>query len=94
MFEVFAGMCFYSALALKQCDDYVVESYDDQLTCEIVASDYKRQGRWINPACIPSPAVEPMPSGEVVEGDPVVAVSSFFVDNMNAASLIQMYAEN
>lgn len=64
MFEVFAGMCFYSALALKQCDDYVVESYDDQLTCEIVAVDYQRQGRWINPACIPSPEVEPMPESK------------------------------
>lgn len=93
MFEVFAGMCFYSALALKQCDDYVVESYDDQLTCEIVAVDYQRQGRWINPACIPSPEVEPMPGGEPVDGDPAAAVSSFFVDNIDAARLIQMYAE-
>lgn len=40
MFEVFAGMCFYTALAVRQCDDYIVESYDDQLTCEIVANDY------------------------------------------------------
>lgn len=63
MFEVFAGMCFYAAAALKQCDDYTVEAYDDQLTCEIVANDYRQDPRWINPACIPSPEVEPMPEG-------------------------------
>lgn len=64
MFEVFAGMCFYAALGLKQCDDYTVEAYDDQLTCEIVANDYRQDRRWINPACIPGPEVEEMPEGE------------------------------
>lgn len=64
MFEVFAGMCFYAAAALKQCDDYTVEAYDDQLTCEIVANDYRKDPRWINPACIPGPEVEAMPEGE------------------------------
>ena len=93
MFEVFAGMCFYGAAMLKQCDDYVVESYDDPMTCEIVAVDYQRQGRWINPACLPSESVEPMPEGEPVGDDPARPVCSFFVDNLNAASLIQMYAE-
>lgn len=92
MFEVFAGMCFYSALALKQCDDFIVESYDDPLTCEIVARDYSQDRRWINPACIPSPEVEPMLEGEAVEGDPAVAVTSFFVDNLSAQSLVEMYA--
>ncbi len=61
MFEVFAGLCFYGAMALQNCDDYVVETYDDQLSCEIAASAYRRDTRWINPACIPSPEVEPMP---------------------------------
>lgn len=61
MFEVFAGMCFYAAMGLQRCDDFVIESYDDQLTCEIVANDYQADRRWINPACIPSPEVEPMP---------------------------------
>lgn len=62
MFEVFAGFCFYAALGLSQCDDYVVESYDDQLSCEIAAAGYRREDhRFINAACIPSPEVEPMP---------------------------------
>lgn len=91
MFEVFAGMCFYAAAALKQCDDFVVESYDDPLTCEIVAADYRQDSRWINPACIPSPEVEPIPEGEEVQ-DPVGAVTSFFVDNQDAAALVQVYA--
>lgn len=91
MFEVFAGMCFYSALALKQCDDFIVDSYDDQLTCNIVEREYSTDRRWINPACIPSPEVEPMPEGEEVQ-DPAVAVTSFFVDNLDAGKLIEMYA--
>ena len=91
MFEVFAGMCFYSALALKQCDDFIVESYDDQLTCEIVAKEYATDRRWINPACIPSPEVEPMPEGEEVQ-DPAVAVTTFFVDMLDASHLVEMYA--
>lgn len=93
MFEVFAGMCFYTALAVRQCDDYIVETYDDQLTCEIVANDYGKKDRWINPACIPTPEVEAMPEGEEVS-DPVVAVSSFFVDNLDAQELINMYVKN
>lgn len=64
MFEVFAGMCFYAAAALKECEDYTVEVYDDQLTCEIVANGYRQDHRWINPACIPGPEVEAMPEGE------------------------------
>jgi len=61
MFEVFAGLCLYVAGMATRCDDYVIESYDDQLTCEIVANDYRLDPKWINPACIPSPEVEPMP---------------------------------
>lgn len=61
MFEIFAGLCIYAAGLAASCDDYVVESYDDQLTCEIVAADYRRDPKWVNPACIPSPEVEPMP---------------------------------
>lgn len=61
MFEVFAGMCFYVMGMAARCDDYVVESYDDQLTCEIVAADYRRDPGYINPACIPSEEIEPMP---------------------------------
>lgn len=34
-----------------------------------------------------------MPEGEEVS-DPVVAVSSFFVDNLDAQELIDMYAKN
>ena len=33
-----------------------------------------------------------MPEGEAVEGDPAVAVTSFFVDNLSAQSLVEMYA--
>lgn len=61
MFEVFAGICFYGASMVTACDDFIVESYDDQLTCEIVASTLRRDTDYINPACIPSPEVEPMP---------------------------------
>jgi hypothetical protein len=62
MFEVFAGFCFFTAMGLTQCDDYVIESYDDPLSCEIAATGYRREDhRFINPACIPSPEVEPMP---------------------------------
>lgn len=61
MFEVFAGMCFFVSAMTQECHDYTVESYDDQLTCEIVANNYRRDLNWIDPACIPSPEVEPMP---------------------------------
>ena len=61
MFEVFAGMCFYAAAALRQCDDFVVDSYDDQLTCEIVANTRRMDTKYINAMCIPDPTVEPMP---------------------------------
>jgi hypothetical protein len=61
MFEVFASICLFGAAMVQDCNDYVVESYDDQLTCEIVANGYRLDPLWIDPACIPSPAVEPMP---------------------------------
>lgn len=62
MFEVFATFCFFSGLGLPQCDDYIVETYDDPLSCEIAAAGYRRgDHHFINPACIPSPEVEPMP---------------------------------
>jgi hypothetical protein len=61
MFEVFAGMCFYGIAMIRDCEDMVVESYDDPLSCEIVAATYRRNVNWISPACIPSPEVEPMP---------------------------------
>lgn len=94
MFEVFAGFCFYGAMALRQCDDYTVEVYHDPLTCEIVATDYRQDRRWLNPVCIPSPEVEPMPDGEPLEGDEVRAVVSYMLDNLNADQLVSMYAEN
>lgn len=93
MFEVFAGMCFYAAAALRQCDDFVVDSYDDQLTCEIVANDYATDRRWINPGCVPSPEVEPMPEGEPLEGEEIRAVTSYMIDNLDAGQLSRMYAE-
>lgn len=61
MFEVFAGMCFYGAMLVRDCHDYTVESYNDPLSCEIVVADYRRNPNWIDPACIPGPEVEPMP---------------------------------
>lgn len=61
MFEVFATVCYMAAFGLNQCDDFVIESYTDQLTCEVVAADLRRDHSYINPACIPSPEVEPMP---------------------------------
>ncbi|WNT48238.1 hypothetical protein SPLA5a_PHROGS00155 [Salmonella phage SPLA5a] len=61
MFEVFAGICFYGASMMMQCDDFVIESYDDPLSCEIAASGLRRDLDYIDPACIPSPEVEPMP---------------------------------
>lgn len=61
MFEVFAGMCFYAVAMTRECHDYTVESYDDQLTCEIVRNDYATRPNWIDAACIPGPEVEPMP---------------------------------
>lgn len=91
MFEVFAGFCFYGASMIMQCEDYVIDSYDDQLSCEIATNYYRRDNGFIQPACIPSPEVEPMPDGEKVS-DPVAAVTSFFVDNLDAAALVQMYA--
>lgn len=63
MFEVFTGLCFYAASMVMHCDDFVVESYDDQLSCEIAAAGYRRDPKYITPACIPSPEVEPMPDG-------------------------------
>jgi len=61
MFEVFASLCFYGASMILQCEDFVIESYDDQLSCEIATSAYRRDSGFINPACIPSPDVEEMP---------------------------------
>ena len=92
MFEVFATVCFFGGMGLAGCDDYVTDSADDQLTCEIVANARRMDTKYINVMCIPSPEVEPMPGGEEVEGDPVVAVTSFFVDHLNAADLVAMYA--
>lgn len=60
MFEVFATMCFLSNFIMN-CEDYVIDSYDDPLTCEIVAEGYRKDNRYILSQCIPSPEVEPMP---------------------------------
>ena len=61
MFEVFATMCFFGGLGLAECNDYVTDSYDDQLTCEIVANTRRMDTTYINAMCIPDPTVEPMP---------------------------------
>lgn len=93
IFEVFAGMCFYGAAAVRQCDDYVVESYDDVLTCEIVTSEYSRDRRWINPACIDS--LEAMPEGQELteeETEEVREVLSYMLDNLDSSALQRMYA--
>lgn len=61
MFEVFATMCFLSNFGYMTCEDYVVDSYDDQVTCEIVAAERRKDRRYILAQCIPGPEVEPMP---------------------------------
>jgi hypothetical protein len=61
MFEVFAVVCALSGYGLNQCDDYVIDSYDDRLTCEISAAGSARDKRYYLVACIPSPEIEPMP---------------------------------
>ncbi|UZZ64322.1 hypothetical protein A54_82 [Septuagintavirus sv54] len=90
LYEVFAGFCFYGAAAVRQCDDYVVESFDDPLACEIVTTTYEQDRRWINPACIASPEVEAMPEGEeLTEEDlqEVKEVMSYMIDNLDAENL-------
>lgn len=61
MFEVFATMCFLSNFGFMNCKDYVTDTFDDQVTCEIVAAERRKDTSYILAQCIPSPEVEPMP---------------------------------
>lgn len=61
MFEVFAVTCMLSGFGYMNCDDNIIDSYDDPVTCEIVAADRRKDHRYMLVQCIPGPEVEPMP---------------------------------
>lgn len=58
MFEIFASICMFTTLGVTQCDDFSLATYDDPLTCEIVAADVRRDPRYVDPVCIEYPGEE------------------------------------
>lgn len=83
MFQVIALLCSLNT-PFDQCDQYYLQTYDDQLTCNIVATSYSKQPEFKNVVCLYEDYEKTEDNIYYQYNDkPVEVVPSFIISNLN-----------